>query len=699
MTTRLDLQEFFVEGHNQKRSHVLLHITEPSTPQERKKGHFFAIVEIEHANREYIEQIQHIIEEVEASYYNSPTQVKSTEAFERIIEDINRRGHHLLRNPRMSMHCVLGIIQDTSVAFVYHGSPQALLFYHAKGSLHTLDILSDEPTSSSTQLFSALMEGAMNEDDFFYVSTPYVRETIPKKKLETVVSSRNVQGATEYIEHILQNLRSDRSHGGILFQLIGDEEPVSSSPVHKNKKEQKKEQAKDTSESNYRPRKKDTSSDSFLSTTLIMIGRTLFSFLGFLIRLVRTLLIILGKIFIRFFIIVTNKGNNRKAVINETKRDIISQKEKIVAMPLMTKILFVFVLIFIVVFLSSIFPLRAKEERATAEAQYNQQLERISAYQDEAEASLIYGDEEKALVMLQEAKKALTELPNESKEEASRYKTLEDSTNVLLQKLQKLVTITPSIVVNITETHESSNVTELARIGDSFIAYGKSDELIYTFDPDVQEVSTKTHANAQELIAATTPKEEDEIIFLTTNNAIASYDNDAGVFSARDISFLEENTDTNALFVYNQRLYSLDPTHNQVYKHNRTQTGYDRGTAWISSEVDLSKAVSFAIDGNIFVLTSTGDLHKFTAGEKESFTIKGLEPTLSAPTRIWTHNTTEYIYILEPAEKRLITLDKEGKLIQQYTATEWQAPSSFIIDEEKGIAYILDSGIVYRISL
>ncbi|MBT6334480.1 MAG: hypothetical protein HOJ29_00640, partial [Candidatus Magasanikbacteria bacterium] len=106
-----------------------------------------------------------------------------------------------------------------------------------------------------------------------------------------------------------------------------------------------------------------------------------------------------------------------------------------------------------------------------------------------------------------------------------------------------------------------------------------------------------------------------------------------------------------------------------------------------------------AIDGNIFVLTSTGDLHKFTAGEKESFTIKGLEPTLSAPTRIWTHNTTEYIYILEPAEKRLITLDKEGKLIQQYTATEWQAPSSFIIDEEKGIAYILDSGIVYRISL
>ena len=35
MAEILEIHEFFVEGSNQERSHVLLHITEPGTPEER----------------------------------------------------------------------------------------------------------------------------------------------------------------------------------------------------------------------------------------------------------------------------------------------------------------------------------------------------------------------------------------------------------------------------------------------------------------------------------------------------------------------------------------------------------------------------------------------------------------------------------------------------------------------------------------
>ena len=45
----LRLNEFFVEGGKQQVSHVLLHITEPSTPEEMHKGNFFAVCEINNA--------------------------------------------------------------------------------------------------------------------------------------------------------------------------------------------------------------------------------------------------------------------------------------------------------------------------------------------------------------------------------------------------------------------------------------------------------------------------------------------------------------------------------------------------------------------------------------------------------------------------------------------------------------------------
>jgi hypothetical protein len=41
MSGKIEINEFFIEGGDQKKSHVLLHITEPSTPEEEDRGYFF----------------------------------------------------------------------------------------------------------------------------------------------------------------------------------------------------------------------------------------------------------------------------------------------------------------------------------------------------------------------------------------------------------------------------------------------------------------------------------------------------------------------------------------------------------------------------------------------------------------------------------------------------------------------------------
>ena len=57
MEPTLHLHEFFVVGSSPEVSHVLLNITEPSTPAEKSKGYFFAICEINNAETKYISKM------------------------------------------------------------------------------------------------------------------------------------------------------------------------------------------------------------------------------------------------------------------------------------------------------------------------------------------------------------------------------------------------------------------------------------------------------------------------------------------------------------------------------------------------------------------------------------------------------------------------------------------------------------------
>ena len=103
-----------------------------------------------------------------------------------------------------------------------------------------------------------------------------------------------------------------------------------------------------------------------------------------------------------------------------------------------------------------------------------------------------------------------------------------------------------------------------------------------------------------------------------------------------------------------------------------------------------------AIDGDIFVLKNNGEINKFTKGEKNNFIITGLDPILNNPKEIWTYNDTDKIYILEPTNKRVVILNKEGKMLQQFTATEWQNPTDMVVRENEKAIYILDNNKIYR---
>ena len=711
----LELQEFFVEGGDQEKSHVLLHITEPSeTPEEKAKGYFFAVAEINNGTFEQIEHLQQMIDDLESGYYET-TDEKNKTAFELTLEYINRRGHYILNDKNSDLNCVVGVLSKDKISFSYHGKPTLKIVYGKQERFELMDVLGSEKESTKkNQLFSAVMEGKIDEGDFFFISTPHVSESISDKQILDTLPVSGAENSVDYFQDILLSLEDNMSHGGIIIHF-----PTSRvvSAIVENVSEEKEPEEKNNNnpspykgelegvkfekpktETNYHPRELDEK-EPMLNIILIAIGRSLVAGTVGIYKLLKNILTGFGKILIGIFLLATNFGGQRNTVIQTFNETINRKKTYIKNLPLLSKILLILTILLAIGFAGSITYLRVKANMEAREQSYKNKIQAIIDKKTAAEASMIYGDETKAFDLLKEAETMIKELPTTLPSQKNKIIELQSEINDSLKILQKLNVVKPEIFADLTQIQASVKTNKLVIINKDLIAYGPEDLFAYKINLTTKEISKKEHQTIPYLSNANTPKEQDVIVFLTQENTIAEYSPKSETFSSKDIT-LAQNAALSAIFIYSQRLYVADVGNNQIYKHSKTQTGYDKGTPWIKTAgVNLSDVVSIAIDGDLFALKQNGEILKFVSGEEQQFNISGLDPATDKPTEIWTYANVKNIYLLEPTNKRVIILDKQGKLLQQYTANDWKNPTSMIVDEPNKVIYVLDNDKIYRFGI
>ncbi|MBT4120618.1 MAG: hypothetical protein HOA57_00820 [Candidatus Magasanikbacteria bacterium] len=735
----LELEEFFVEGSNQERSHVLLHITEPSNAEERKKGYFFALAEINNGPLEQIEHLQQMIDDLESGYYETDAN-GDKDPFEATLEYINRRGHHILQYKNSVVNCLVGVMRNHEVSFAYHGNPNVILFFKNKeGDLEQIDIMEGQESEKGTDhLFSSIIQGNVNINDYLYISTPHVTDYFTHDRVQKIINTRDTSQSAGHIQKVLKDLDSDISFGGILMhypsdipktgrssiyqekgsdasinKLVAQEKntkEILSPPILKGVKKKIKEyrskeekspesivkKKKGTIETNFR-RRQDKGQQSIFNTILITLGKTLVLGTLGLFRLLKRILIKLGRGSILLFLLITNKDKKRHDVVRNIKNNIHEKKEAFYKLPILSKMLFVSSIVLAIVFLGSITTYKVKENWQAEKQAYHNQIQSVIDKKNAADASIIYGNNERALSLLQEAEQIVTKLPNNSKKEKDKILELSNEVDSVLMKLRKLSVVEPETIADLSQINSNVDTIKLAKIDNILLAYGEKDVSFYKINLNGNSIETKDHNNITNLVYSSTPKEQDKIVFVSGDSSVSEYNKESSLLSTKDIGFENEEVVLSGIFVYNRKLYSLDTKNNQIYRHSQTQTGYDKGASWIKDgDIDITDGVSIAIDGDLFVLKSSGEIIKLTAGKKQEFNITGLDPALDNPTQIWTYNGLQNIYILEPTNKRVIILDKEGKMLNQYTSNSWQSPTSMIVEEESKTIYILDSNKIYK---
>lgn len=155
-------------------------------------------------------------------------------------------------------------------------------------------------------------------------------------------------------------------------------------------------------------------------------------------------------------------------------------------------------------------------------------------------------------------------------------------------------------------------------------------------------------------------EDQDTILFYTQDGDVIEY-------NGTDFNFMDTSDGDFVLGAdvdpYSSKLYVLDVESEQIWKYYRERESYGGAEAYILSEdVDLSKAVSMAIDGSIWVLNSDGTITKLTSGSVEDYNLERAPLSgLEGAEKIYTAFESSQVYILDSANNCVLVFNKDAK--------------------------------------
>ncbi len=201
-----------------------------------------------------------------------------------------------------------------------------------------------------------------------------------------------------------------------------------------------------------------------------------------------------------------------------------------------------------------------------------------------------------------------------------------------------------------------------------------------------------------------------DFYYSETNNAILFDTSGSKIFSfdlAKNVVSLPSNADANsswkgstALATYVTNLYTLDADAGAVWKYTALGSSYSKAAAYANTKtVSIKGAIDLAIDGDIYVLKADGSVVKFVKGTPEAdFAIRDIPAplnTITTPTKLFTDDTTNSIFILDKKNSRVVKFDKSGAFNTQYVF-DGVALDSFVVDAKLQKIWGLAGGKIYE---
>lgn len=162
----------------------------------------------------------------------------------------------------------------------------------------------------------------------------------------------------------------------------------------------------------------------------------------------------------------------------------------------------------------------------------------------------------------------------------------------------------------------------------------------------------------------------------------------------------DSNRSATLLETYSSYIYVLNPEKRDIYRYSRQETGYSDPIGWVSGAVsfDYDQVSSWAIDGEIWVATREGEIHRLAAGSEQDFSITGLTDPFTASLLIFTNENLNNLYVLEPDQNRLVVLSKDGQFLQEIKSASLASTTDLFVSDSTRV-FAISGSIIYEINL
>ncbi len=353
------------------------------------------------------------------------------------------------------------------------------------------------------------------------------------------------------------------------------------------------------------------------------------------------------------------------------------------------------VFVMIVVLIGGVWWMKSRADEQAIIQNYSKVLAEVK---DEISSALTTGqyNKEQAGQRLKDAEKKAVEVLN------SRYYTAK--ANELLKEIYEARdsldgVVRPKVSVVADFSTKRSNVNIIGLLGLNNMFYGFEYNALYPVTLDTVQDPLTLDDN-EEVVAGAVYEDKGSLLFWTKSNKLIEYkDGNVSFLDTQDGAF-KSGVDIKG---YSNKFYVLSPKDNQIWRYTRRRDKFDSAVAW-NVDADLKDAVSFAIDGNVYVLNKDGKVLKIFSGNVDNdFSLRKLPiDGIEKPTKIYTELDMDNIYILEPSKKRVLVFVKDSRtgdavFDKQFVFDSLVNLKDLYVDKDTGVMYLVDGQKLYKV--
>ncbi len=188
-------------------------------------------------------------------------------------------------------------------------------------------------------------------------------------------------------------------------------------------------------------------------------------------------------------------------------------------------------------------------------------------------------------------------------------------------------------------------------------------------------------------------------IFTVSPQGVMDFFNN-NVWQEKIIQF-GQNANISEAVLYNSNVYILNSQNCKIFKLNIANAGLLVPQNWLKESLknECGKIKSIAVDGSLWVLNGDNSIDVYFKGEYQKTIKADIYPIPENITKLETKAGVPYLYLLEPAKKRIIILDKEGKIFKQFQSEKFDSLTDFDISDNGKTIYLLNGNKVYSIEI